>query len=257
MLVAGPGFRLRLAAGVDPRPEALHLLVVPGSVARHRALGDPLIDPRGVLLHVLVGGEIERPGHLLDVLGAKERSDVSLETRQPDAVSPLERSWSTLPRISRSIRPARWIRWGVSGALSVAANRDVDRLRRLLDERHLATAARSGSPGSRSHEVPEEGLGSGGAGVELGGELRGEEEGMVGELDDLDEPLVGRGAARDETLVLQPTAEDVVHLVAVAVALVDDRLAEDLARPGAVVDLHRVGAEPHGPAHVGDLLLLR
>ena len=42
-----------------------------------------------------------------------------------------------------------------------------------------------------------------------------------------------------------------------AVALVDHRLTEDLARPRAVVKLHRVGTQAHRPAHVGDLLLLR
>ena len=55
---------------------------------------------------------------------------------------------------------------------------------------------------------------------------------------------------------LEPAAQEVVDLVAVAVALVDHGLAVDLPRLGALVQLHRVGAEPHGAAHVGDLLLL-
>ena len=49
----------------------------------------------------------------------------------------------------------------------------------------------------------------------------------------------------------------VVDLVAVAVALVDDLLAVDLAGPRALVQLHRVGAQAHRAAHVAHLLLLR
>ncbi len=41
-----------------------------------------------------------------------------------------------------------------------------------------------------------------------------------------------------------------------AVALVDDGLAVQRPRPRVGVDLHRVGAEAHRPAEVGDLLLL-
>ena len=60
----------------------------------------------------------------------------------------------------------------------------------------------------------------------------------------------------DQALVLEAAAEHVVDLIAVAVALVDDGLAEDLSRLSALVELHRVGAEAHRPADVGDLLLL-
>ena len=100
--------------------------------------------------------------------------------------------------------------------------------------------------------------GSGRVGRELnsGWNCEATKNGMVGQLDDLDQALVGRGAARDQALVLEPAAQLVVDLVAVAVALVDHGLAVDLARPGALVELHRVGAEAHRPAHVGDLLLL-
>ena len=55
---------------------------------------------------------------------------------------------------------------------------------------------------------------------------------------------------------LEPPAQVVVDLVAMAVALVDDRLAVELAHPRRLVELDRVGAEPHRAAHVGDLLLL-
>ena len=48
----------------------------------------------------------------------------------------------------------------------------------------------------------------------------------------------------------------VVDLVAVTVALVDDGLAVDLAGARALVELHRVGAQAHRAADVGDFLLL-
>ena len=88
--------------------------------------------------------------------------------------------------------------------------------------------------------------------------LRGDEERVVvpAQLDDLDEPLIGRGARADEPSRLEPAAQVVIDLIAMPVALVHDRFAVELAHPGPVVQLHRVGAEAHGPAHVGDLLLL-
>ena len=49
------------------------------------------------------------------------------------------------------------------------------------------------------------------------------------QLDRLDEPLVRRGARADQAGRLEPAAQLVVDLVAVAVALVDDRLAVELA----------------------------
>ena len=51
-------------------------------------------------------------------------------------------------------------------------------------------------------------------------------------------------------------AELVVDLVAVAVALVDRRLAVDLARARPLAELDRLRAEPHRAAEVLDLLLL-
>ena len=64
-----------------------------------------------------------------------------------------------------------------------------------------------------------------GAGLELGMELRGEEERMIGKLDRLHEPVVRGGARHRQTRALQALAQQVVDLVAVAVALVDDRFA--------------------------------
>src|SRR4051794_15624918 len=108
-----------------------------------------------------------------------------------------------------------------------------------------------------AHEVPEQRLRAQRARLELGVVLRGHEEWVVGQLDDFDEAVVGRGPGAHEARMLEPLAEGVVHLVAVAVALVDHGLAVDLAGAGAVVELHGVGAEPHRATHVADLLLLR
>src|SRR5919199_6505724 len=95
-----------------------------------------------------------------------------------------------------------------------------------------------------------------GARLELGVELRGDEERVVVELDDLDEALVRRRARHDEPRGLQALAQRDRHLVAMTVALVDDGLAVRVARAGVAVQLDRVGAEAHRPAEVGDLLLL-
>ena len=64
-------------------------------------------------------------------------------------------------------------------------------------------------------------------GLELGVELAGHEPRVVLELDDLDEPAVGRLAAQQHARRLERLAVAVVHLEAVAVALVDDLLAVD------------------------------
>ena len=79
---------------------------------------------------------------------------------------------------------------------------------------------------------------------------------MVGQLDDLDEPALLERAGDDEARLDELRAEVVVHLVAVAVALVDDRLAVGLARARPVGELDRLGAEAHRAAEVLDLLLL-
>src|ERR1041385_1643657 len=57
--------------------------------------------------------------------------------------------------------------------------------------------------------------------LELGVELRGDEERVVVELDDLDQALVRRGAGDDEARGLQALAQGDRNLIAVAVALVD------------------------------------
>src|SRR5690349_3604619 len=142
------------------------------------------------------------------------------------------------------------VSWSLSTRRRLMGNRRTLGLRQLRAfRRPLAGLARRGAD-----ELAEERLGAIRPRVELGVELGGDEEGVIWQLDHLDQPLVGRGSAADQALVFEPAAQLVVHLVAMAVALVDDGLAEDLARPRAVVQLDRIGAEPHraqiGRAHV-------
>ena len=90
-------------------------------------------------------------------------------------------------------------------------------------------------------------------GVELGGART---TGGRRQLDDLDEVL-GREHARDaQAGGLEPRAQVVVDLVAVAVALVDERLAVGLVRVRAGAQLDGLGAQAHRAAHVLDVLLL-
>src|SRR5829696_2243309 len=145
------------------------------------------------------------------------------------------------------------------GGLVLAADARVlrpagaDRVVRL---RQLVRPARAGVALGGADELAEQRRRAVWPRLELGVVLRGDEEGVVGQLDDLDEALVRGRAGHDQARGLEPPAQEVVDLVAMAVALVDDGLAVDLARLGVGVQLHRVGAEPHGAAHVGDLLLL-
>ena len=100
------------------------------------------------------------------------------------------------------------------------------------------------------------GCGRSGRDLNSGWYCEATKKGWSGQLDHLDETVVGRRAAEDQAGVLQPLAQVVVHLVAVAVALVDDGLAVDLAGARALVQLHRVGAQAHRAAHVAHFLLL-
>src|SRR3954471_5960872 len=79
---------------------------------------------------------------------------------------------------------------------------------------------------------------------------------MVGQLDDLDEPAALERPADDEPRGGEPLAVEVVHLVAVAVALEDDPLAVQLTCARVLGELDSLGAEPHRPAEILDPLLL-
>src|SRR5690349_21009400 len=82
-------------------------------------------------------------------------------------------------------------------------------------------------------ELAEERRRTGWARLELRMELAGHEPRVVGELDDLDEPPLLERAGDHEPALDEPRAEVVVDLVAVAVTLVDHRLAIGLARASA------------------------
>src|SRR3984893_689981 len=79
---------------------------------------------------------------------------------------------------------------------------------------------------------------------------------MVRQLADLDELAPEVGARDDESRVEEPLAVVVVHLVAMPVALVHDRLAVRLARARSLAELDRLGSEPHRSADGLDLLLV-
>src|SRR4051794_1733793 len=70
---------------------------------------------------------------------------------------------------------------------------------RILGDLH---PTRAGALDGGADELPEQGLGVGRPRVELRVELRGDEEGVLWQLDDLDEALVRRGAADHKAVVL-------------------------------------------------------
>src|SRR6266571_5441324 len=74
--------RLRREALVHPAPEQRHAILRPSLVARHRAVGDPLQNLRGVILRLLVIMEIEPESeHAALILVAEQRFDVPHEAQ--------------------------------------------------------------------------------------------------------------------------------------------------------------------------------
>ena len=143
----------------------------------------------------------------------------------------------------------RWKR--PAGSPCSARSPSAPRRSRGRGRRALLRAAERGA-----HELAEQRRRAVRARLELGVVLRGDEERVVVDLDHLDQALVRRCARDHQARGLEAAAQEVVDLVAVAVALVDHGLAVDLARGGALVQLDRVGAQAHRAAHVRDLLLL-
>ena len=86
--------------------------------------------------------------------------------------------------------------------------------------------------------------------LELGMELAGDEPRVVGQLDDLDEAAVRRLAGQHHARGLERLAVAVVHLEAVAMALVDDLLAVDRGGLRAGRQPGRIEAEAHRAALV-------
>ena len=125
---------------------------------------------------------------------------------------------------------------------------------RALPGRRRRSRARSSAA---CDELAEERRGPRRPRLELRVELRRDEPRVVGQLDDLDEAALLERAADDEAGVDQRLPVGVVHLVAVAVALGDDRLvAVHLAGARVVGELDGLRAEAHRAAEVLDLLLL-
>src|ERR1051326_6240983 len=104
-------------------------------------------------------------------------------------------------------------------------------------------------------EAFEQGMGLVGFAAELGMELGGDEERVVGQFDDLDEFAVGGGAAEDEIGLFELVAVGVVELVAVAVPFIDDEGAVEFGGEGAHGELAGVGAQAHGAALAGEFFL--
>ena len=117
--------------------------------------------------------------------------------------------------------------------------------------------ALAGAPQRGRDELAEQRRRALGPRLELRVELRGDEE-RVRRGSSMTSTRRSSGEVPDDDQAggLEPLAQADRHLVAVAVALVDDGLAVDLARPRAGVELDRVGAQAHRAAEVGDLLLL-
>ena len=122
--------------------------------------------------------------------------------------------------------------------LAVAEAAEPARRRRPLDARRRRADARS--PGSApplqggADQLPEQRVRAVGPALELGVGLRADPVRVVGELDELDQAPVGRRArSSTKPAVLEAGAVVRVELVAVAVALADDRLAVGLGHLGA------------------------
>src|SRR5439155_15988703 len=92
--------------------------------------------------------------------------------------------------------------------------------------------------------------------AELRVELTGDEVRVLGDLDDLDELLLRPDAGDAEAGLLEPWEVVVVHLVAVAVALLDDSLPVQARGHAPFAQDDRIEAEPHRAALVGDRALL-
>ena len=125
--------------------------------------------------------------------------------------------------------------------LAVACGRDLSESRVAVTSSSCPSGSTSESRArcaiGRADELPEQRRGPVRAGLELGVELRGHVEGMhlARKLRDLDQAPV-RGRPREHQAGrLELLLEVVVHLVAVAVALIDDALAVCLVGPRARV----------------------
>src|SRR5439155_6172232 len=118
----------------------------------------------------------------------------------------------------------------------------------------LARGRREGD--RRPDEPGEERMRPVGPAAELGMELAGHEPGVVLQLDDLDEAAVRRLAGHDHARGLERRTVVVLHLEAVAMALVDDLLTVRLGRLRAGREAGRVEAQAHRAALLLHLALV-
>ena len=196
----------------------------------------PRVVPGGRddLLRVTLGiTPTRRPALMLSSV----RAGASWRTRARGAPSEVRRSGRTRRR-----RPDR-------REPSASRRRRID----ARGEDRLAPVAHGERCG---HEAIEQRVRPLGPRLELGMELAGHEPRMVPELDDLDQPAVGRLPGQDHAGRLERLAIAVVHLEAVAMALVDDLLAVDRGGLRAGRQLRRVEAEAHRAALVLHLALV-
>src|SRR6185437_3890151 len=98
---------------------------------------------------------------------------------------------------------------------------------------------------SGADEIAEERMRARGSALELRMELRRHKPGMVFELDDLHELVIRRAPANQHARALHAAAVGIIELVAMAVALKDDRLAIGPLRPAP----WRQAADPLAQAH--------
>src|SRR5688572_18836382 len=87
-------------------------------------------------------------------------------------------------------------------------------------------------------------------------ELPGDEEGVLGYLDDLHQLFLGPDARDAQAVLLERLQVVVVDLVAMTMALADDALAVEARGAAALAEEDRVQAEPHGSALVRQVALL-
>src|SRR5688572_27087664 len=92
-------------------------------------------------------------------------------------------------------------------------------------------------------------------GLELGMELAPDEPGVLRIFDDLDELSIGTHTAESESVLDELVAIAIRHLVPVPVPLADFRGAVNFRGLRSAREARRIRAEPHGAAHVGDMLL--
>ena len=95
------------------------------------------------------------------------------------------------------------------------------------------------------NETVEQRMGLGWAALEFGVGLARHEPRMVRQLDHLGETAIGRDARNHHAGLLELAAILVVHLVTMAMALIDDLFAIDIERLGALFELARIRAQTH------------